>query len=53
MTVTDVRHEPFAELDDREARDSGEPDREALWQVLSAAYGDMTRTDDVTVALLE
>ena len=53
MTVTDIRHKPFDELDDREARDSGEPDREALWQVLSSAYADMTRSDEVTVALLE
>ena len=52
MTVTEVRHKPFAELDDREARDSGEPDREALWHVMSGHYAGMTRTDDVTVALL-
>lgn len=49
MTVTDVRQKPFADVSDREARDSGEPDREAaLWQVMRAAYADMTRTDEVT-----
>ncbi len=53
MTVTEVRHKPFADVSDREALDSGEPDREALWQVMSAAYEGMTHSDEVTVALLE
>ena len=52
VRVTDVRHKPFVEVDEREAQDSGEPDREALWQVLSRNYPDMTHTDEVTVALL-
>lgn len=53
MKATDIRHKPFIDINDREARDSGEPDREALWQVMRRAYPDMTRTDEVTVALLE
>ncbi|MBM9594832.1 ASCH domain-containing protein [Roseitranquillus sediminis] len=52
VAVTDVRHKPFSEVDDREARDSGEEDAEALWHVLSRAYPSMTRSDEVTVALL-
>ena len=52
VRVADVRHKPFVEVDEREAQDSGEPDREALWQVLSRNYPDMTHSDEVTVALL-
>jgi hypothetical protein len=53
MTITEVGQKAFADLSDREARESGEPDREALWAVMHAAYPDMTRSDDVTIAFME
>ena len=52
VSVSDVRHKPFVEVDDVEARRSGEADRESLWQVLSRTHPDMTHTDEVTIAIL-